>query len=191
MYSSVYPQAVEALQEAHRQDPNLEPDGTPSELKYSERLAAGLAQIYPDASEALAIAVWCQHLHRWEIARNSYPEGKMGYYQWRNYLGEYQAEKAAAILCEAGYDDAFVAQVTAIVKKLNINNLEDAQKLEDVVCLVFLQHYMSDFMADKQDAQLIHIVQKTWGKMSEHAHQLALKADLPASVARIVKMALA
>jgi len=191
MYSTIYPKAVEALKAAHQQDPNLEPDGTPAELLYSQRLFDCLSQVYPDASEAVVIAAWCQHLYRWEIARSSYPEGRVGYYQWRNFLGEYQADKAAAILNEAGYAEAFVAEVLDILKKLNIHRLEEAQKLEDVVCLVFLEHYMSDFMPGKTEAQLIQIVQKTWGKMSAHGHKIALLLNLPDPVKEIVGKALA
>lgn len=191
MYSSVYPKAVEALKAAHQQDPNLEPDGTPTELVYSQHLADCLAQVYPDASEALAIAAWCQHLYRWEIARSTYPEGRIGYYQWRNFLGDYQANKAAVILKEAGYSDEFISEMRDIQKKLNIHRLDEAQKLEDVVCLVFIEHYMADFMPGKTDAQLIDIVQKTWGKMSAHGHEIALQLNLPESVKRIVGLALA
>lgn len=191
MYSSVYPIAVEALKAAHQQDPNLEPDGSPAELIYSQRLADCLAQVYPDASEALAVAAWCQHLFRWEIARSSYPEGRIGYYQWRNFLGDYQADKAAVILAEAGYSAEFISEVRDILKKLNIHRLDEAQKLEDAVCLIFLEHYMADFMPGKTDAQLIQIVQKTWGKMSAHGHAVALQLNLSEPVKRVVGLALA
>jgi hypothetical protein len=191
MYSSVYPQAVDALKDAHQKDPNPEPDGTPAELLYCQRLSDCLARVYPDASEALAIAAWCQHLYRWEIARSSYHEGRAGYYQWRNFLGEYQAEKALTILKSVGYADDFIGEVTSILKKLNIHRLEEARKLEDVVCLVFLEHYMLAFMPGKTDEQLIQIVQKTWGKMSAHGHDIALQLNLPEPVKRIVQLALA
>lgn len=191
MYSSVYPQAVDALKAAHQQDPNPEPDGSPAELLYCQRLSDCLSKVYPDASEALSIAAWCQHLYRWKIARSTYPEGRVGYYQWRNFLGEYQADKAAAILKEAGYTDDFIAEVTSIMKKLNIHRLDEAQKLEDVVCLVFLEHYMAAFMPGKTDEKLVQIVQKTWGKMSAHGHDIALQLNLPEAVKRIVQLALA
>ncbi|RKD85055.1 DUF4202 domain-containing protein [Mangrovibacterium diazotrophicum] len=191
MYSSVYPVAVEALKAAHQQDPNLEAEGTPAELLYSQRLADCLQKVYADASEALAISAWCQHLFRWEIARSTYPEGRIGYYQWRNFLGDYQADKAAVILKEAGYADDFISEVRDILKKLNIHRLDEAQKLEDVVCLVFLENYMADFMPGKTDEQLVQIVQKTWGKMSAHGHEIALQLNLSEPVKRIVGMALA
>ncbi|WP_163322761.1 DUF4202 domain-containing protein [Draconibacterium mangrovi] len=191
MYSSVYSSAIEALKSAHQKDPNLELDGTPAELLYCQRLSDCLKEVYPDASEALSVAAWCQHLYRWEIARSTYPEGRVGYYQWRNFLGEYQAEKAADILKEAGYSADFIAEVTNILKKENINRLADAQKLEDIVCLVFLEHYMAAFMPGKTDEQLVLIVQKTWRKMSAHGHDIALKLNLPESVKRIVHLALA
>ncbi|HYQ55731.1 MAG TPA: DUF4202 family protein, partial [Draconibacterium sp.] len=125
-----------------------------------------------------------------EIARSTYPEGRVGYYQWRNFLGDYQTQKAATILKDAGYTNEFLEDITNILKKLNIKRLDDAQKLEDVVCLVFLEHDMAGFMKGKTDEQLVKIVQKTWGKMSDHGHHIALKLSLPESVNRIVQLAL-
>jgi hypothetical protein len=193
MYSTSFQPATEALKAAHLLDPNMVQTGSgpiPAEWLYIQRLLTSMQQVYPDASEALTIAVYCQHLFRWEIKRTEYPEGRIGYYQWRNYLGEYQAEKAASILKSGGYTDDFVQEVTAILKKLNISRLEESQKLEDVVCLVFLEHYMQDFMHGKTEAQLVQIVQKTWNKMSDHGHHVALQLNLPEPTRRIVKQAL-
>jgi hypothetical protein len=193
MYSSTFQSATAALKAAHLQDPNQELNGTepvPAEWLYTQRLLERLAQVYPDASEALTIAAYCQHLFRWEIKRTDYPEGRIGYYQWRNYLGGYQAEKAVAILKTSGYTDDFISEVVDILKKLNITRLDESQKLEDVVCLVFLEHYMQDFMHGKTEAQLVQIVQKTWNKMSDHGHHVALQLNLPEPTRRIVKQAL-
>ncbi|WP_423128207.1 DUF4202 domain-containing protein [Gaoshiqia sp. Z1-71] len=193
MYSPNFQPATEALKAAHLRDPNLELSGTetvPAEWLYISRLLNCLKSVYPDASEPLTIAAYCQHLYRWEIKRTSYPEGKTGYYQWRNFLAAYQAEKAVAILKSSGYDDGFISGVLDILKKLNIYRLEESQKLEDVVCLVFLEHYLSDFMHEKPEAQLVQIVQKTWNKMSEHGHHVALQLNLPEPTRRIVKQAL-
>lgn len=193
MYSTSFHPTTEALKAAHLQDPNLVQTSSgpvPAEWLYIQRLLTTMQQVYPDASEALTIAVYCQHLFRWEIKRSEYPEGRIGYYQWRNYLGEYQAEKAAVILKSVGYPDDFIQEVTAILKKLNISRLDESQKLEDVVCLVFLEHYMDDFIQGKTEAQLIEIVQKTWNKMSDHGHRVALQLNLPEPTRRIVEQAL-
>jgi hypothetical protein len=193
MNSVSFQKATAALKAAHLQDPTTELVGSepvPSEWLYTQRLLERLQQVYPDASEALTIAAYCQHLYRWEIKRTEYPEGRMGYYQWRNYLGDYQAKKAAAILQASGYSDDFISEVVDILKKLNIHRLDEAQKLEDVVCLVFLEHYMQDFMQGKSDAQLVQIVQKTWTKMSDHGHHVALQLNLPEPTRRIVIRAL-
>lgn len=193
MYSESFQKATEALKAAHLQDPNIEVVGSdqfPAEWLYTQRLLDCLNRVYPDASEALTLATYCQHLHRWEVKRTEYPEGRMGYYQWRNFLGDYQAGKAKAILKASGYSDEFIAKVIEILKKLNIHQLDEAQMLEDVVCLVFLEHYMNDFMHGKPDAQLIQIVQKTWNKLSDHGHHVALQLHLPEPTRRIVEQAL-
>ena len=193
MFSTSFQSATEALKVAHFQDPNRELSGSeelPAEWLYISRLLECLQKVYPDASEALTIATYCQHLFRWEIKRTAYPEGRIGYYQWRNFLGDYQARKAAVILETSGYGSDFIHEVTNILKKLNISRLEESQKLEDVVCLVFLEHYMNDFIQGKTEAQLIQIVQKTWSKMSDHGHSIALELNLPEPTRRIVTQAL-
>jgi hypothetical protein len=193
MFSASFQPATEALKAVHLQDPNRELNGSeeiPSEWLYISRLLDCMQKVYPDASETLTIAVYCQHLFRWEIKRSTYPEGRTGYYQWRNFLGDYQAEKAAVILKSNGYTDDFIQEVTDILKKLNISRLEESQMLEDVVCLVFLEHYMNDFIQGKSEAQLIQIVQKTWSKMSDHGHRIALELNLPEPTRRIVAQAL-
>lgn len=193
MYSESFDKATTALKAAHLQDPNIEISGSekiPAEWLYIQRLLDTLSHVYPSASEALTIAAYCQHLYRWEIKRTDYSEGRVGYYQWRDFLGDYQAEKAKAILKDSGYSDDFISEVVNILKKLNIHRVDEAQQLEDVVCLVFLEFYMNDFMQGKSETQLIQIVQKTWGKMSSHGHHVALQLNLPEPTRRIVNLAL-
>ena len=56
--------------------------------------------------------------------------------------------------------------------------------------MVFLNYYFDDFIAKHDDEKLIDIVQKTWGKMSEKAHQAALSLELSEKALSIVKAAL-
>lgn len=193
MKSDNFNKAVDLLTKAHGKDPNVElfnGQKVPAELLYTERIVECLNKVYPEASEELIIAGYCQHLYRWEMKRTEYPEGKIGYYKWRNYLSDYQASKAEAILKESGYNNEFIQQVINILKKLNIHRVEEAQMLEDAVCLVFLVYYMEAFSEGKTESALIQIVQKTWNKMSDKGHSEALKLDLPVNTKSIVTKAL-
>jgi hypothetical protein len=89
----------------------------PKALVYAERMTAMLARFVADASEALELSARCQHIERWKIPRNEYPMTRAGYQQWRARLRDFHADRAAAILRDAGYDDATIARVGALVRK--------------------------------------------------------------------------
>lgn len=185
--------AIQELLAAHLQDPNMESwnDGVfPAEWLYIQRITERLASFSPNASEELIVAANSQHLFRWEIDRKSFPEGRIGYYQWRNYLSEYQALKAREIILKAGFDADFADQVKTIVKKENIFTNPEAQTLEDVVCLVFLEFYLDEFMNDKTELNMATIILKTWNKMSEKGHQEALKIKFSDAALPVIKKAL-
>jgi len=95
--------ALDAFDRANAADPNLElVDGEklPKELIYGQRMSAWLDRLCPEASEALRLAVRCQHIERWVTPRGSYPEGRIGYLTWRRDLKRYHAERAGEILTE-------------------------------------------------------------------------------------------
>lgn len=191
--STSFKNAIQELLAAHLQDPNMESwnDAVyPAEWLYVQRITERMETFCPNASEELIIAANCQHLFRWEIERKSFPEGRIGYYQWRNYLSEYQAMKAREILLKAGFDSDFADQVKTIVKKENIFTNSEAQALEDVVCLVFLEFYLDEFMNDKSELNMTTIILKTWNKMSEKGHQEALKIKYSDAALPIIKKAL-
>lgn len=181
------------LHAAHQQDPNMESweEGVyPAEWLYIQRITERLEIFEPNASNELVVAAHCQHLCRWEIDRKTFPEGRAGYYQWRNYLSEYQAMKAREIILEAGFEPDFADCVKKIVKKENIFSDPEAQTLEDVVCLVFLEYYLDEFMRDKSEESMATIILKTWNKMSERAHQEALKIKYSDAALPVLKKAL-
>lgn len=185
--------AIQELLAVHLQDPNMENwnnEVYPAEWLYIQRITERLAAFSPNASEELIIAANCQHLYRWEIERKSFPEGRIGYYQWRNYLSEYQAVKAREIILKAGFDADFADQVKTIVKKENIFTNPEAQTLEDVVCLVFLEFYLDEFMNDKTELNMVPIILKTWNKMSDKGHQEALKIKYSDTALPVIKKAL-
>jgi hypothetical protein len=174
-----FEQAIASFDALNRQDPVLEDaEGKtyPKELLYSERMSAMLKRYVPEASEALQLAARCQHIQRWKIARASYPMTKAGYYQWRTELKSFHADITRQVLADAGYDDATVARVCALVKKALPADDAEAQILEDVVVLVFLESYLEQFVASHADydaAKFADILNKTLRKTSAKARSAA------------------
>lgn len=172
--------AIAAFDAANSADPNLEQDGGaehPKELVYARRMSQMLERFAPDAPEAVRLAVRCQHIRRWEVPRGEYPRTPEGYRAWRKKLMDLHAETAGRILRDVGYDDATVAHVQALVRKERLKRDPDSQLVEDVVDLVFLEHYLERFVAEHpeyDEAKLADILKKTWAKMSPRGHEAAL-----------------
>lgn len=186
--------AIARFDAANGEDPRRERlDGAeqPKELVYARRMSEWLERLAPDASEALRLAVRCQHIQRWTMPRRHYPEGREGYRRWRTDLAQFHAETAGRILTEVGYDEATIARVQALLRKERLKSDPETQRLEDVVCLVFLQYYFADFARQHDEEKLIGILRKTWRKMSERGRQAALTIDLPPELKALVLKALA
>lgn len=189
-----FDQAIASFDALNKQDPNLEvSDGAeyPKELLYAQRMSAMLKRYASDASEELQLAARCQHIQRWKIARASYPMTKAGYYQWRNELKSLHADIAQTVLREVGYDEAAISRVCSLVQKAAPLNDSEAQTLEDVVVLVFLESYLEQFVAahsDYDEAKFIDILNKTLRKMSAKARAAALTMiDLPSGLVPLIK----
>lgn len=189
-------EAVARIDAFNAQDPNkIEVEGAPvaKELHYGRRMTAWLERLAPEASEALRLAARAQHIGRWASPRSDYPEGKQGYYRWRRALYAYHAETAGRILAEAGYDAETVARVGQLLRKENIKGDAEAQTLEDVACLVFLENFYADFSRKHADDKVIDILRKTWAKMSPQGHAAALELakSLPEDRRTLIERALA
>ena len=75
-------------------------DSRAFETVYAERMSTCLAKLYPEASDLLKIAARAQHLRRWDIARDTYPEGRKGYNEWRRACRAHHATLVGVIgLC--------------------------------------------------------------------------------------------
>jgi len=181
--------AMARIDAVHAEDPEKE-GGQPKELVYAQRMSAWLARLAPQASESLRLATRCQHLRRWAIPRASYPEGKVGYLSWRKQESLAHAALAGEILAAAGYDAEAVKRVQSLVKKERIKHDPEAQALEDVTCLVFLEHEFAPFAAKHPDEKVIDILRKTWPKMSPQGQAAALQLKLPAPLRVLVEKAL-
>jgi len=164
---------IAAIDAANTLDPNkIEVDGRsqPAELVYGRRMSETLARMAPHAPEHLRIAARGQHIERWTSPRASYPAGRVGYLKWRKDLQGFHARRIGDIMMAAGYD---------------------AGDVEDVACVVFLEHYLGDFLAKTDEDKLAGILAKTWNKMSPLGRDEARKLALPAPAPRLLEEGLA
>ncbi len=188
-----FDKAMAQIDEANREDQVMEEvngQDYPKGLMYGQRMTIWLQRLGPQASEGLKLAVRCQHIQRWKILRQDYPEGRTGYKRWRTDLAKFHAETAAAILYDVGYDDETIHRVQSLVRKEQFKVDPEAQTLEDVACLVFLDHYFAPFSKKYDEEKLVDIVRKTWKKMSDKGRTAALGIALPEGLKAVVGKAL-
>lgn len=185
---------IDAIDAANARDPKqIEVDGArvPAELIYGQRMSETLARIAPDATTHLRIAARGQHIERWTSPRTSYPEGRVGYLKWRNALKDFHARRLGEIMAAAGYGSDDIARVGALVRKEGLKRDAETQTLEDVICVVFLEHYIGDFSQKTEADKLAGILAKTWSKMSPRGHEHALKLALAPEIPRLLEQGLA
>ena len=196
---SRYDKARALIDDANRADPNrVSADGHdwPKELLYSQRMSDMLQRFRPDADDVMRLAIRAQHIERWKSPRQEYPEGRIGYLKWRKDLYKIQANRASELMQQAGYDDAERERAWKAVAKKNIKGNPDTQLLEDVTDLVFMEHYMLEFVGkhpEYSEEKWIDIIRKTWRKMSDEAQQFALSGSvkLPEPLLPVIHKAVA
>lgn len=193
-FGDCFSRAIGLFDAANARDPNQDA-GAPKELLYAQRMSEMLARFAPEASEAVALAVRGQHIQRWTVPRSTYPMTKEGYYQWRTGLYRYHADTAGALMAQAGYDESMVARVKAVIGKVGLRINEETQMMEDVINLVFLEHYLFAFASSKPDYdedKWLGILRKTWRKMSESAQAFALSGSvsLPPTLVPLIMKAI-
>lgn len=174
-------------------DPHLfvwQGETCPQELFLAQKLHEWVVKLAPDATEPLILAARCQHIGRWEIPRDSYPEGRIGYLTWRKALARHHAGIAEGILRDAGYSDDMVDRVVAIVMKQGIKQDAEVQTMENALCLVFLQ-YQYEAFHPAHEAKIVEILRKSLLKMDAAGHTWALTLPYSAAGMAHVKKALA
>jgi len=192
--TSPYEKSLALIDEAHALDPKkIEVDGKeiPYELHYAEKMTHYLTLRSPNASEPLRLAIRSQHFRRWEVPRDSYPMTRIGYHSWRTFLKKRQAQQASQICLDCGYSTEDAERVASIIRKEDLKSDEETQILEDVACLVFLDDQFSEFEKEHNEDKIISILRKTWGKMSEEGHALALKIPMSGRPLELIEKALA
>lgn len=185
--------AFQLFDAANQSDPNTElfqGKSFPKELLYAHRMTERLNAFAPDASEALRLTARCQHICRWEIPRDSYEMNREGYLRWRQELKKFHAQKAKGILEEVGYSVELIEQVQFLLLKRQLKKNPETQILEDVICLVFLEHYFEPFAAKHPEEKTVDILQKTWRKMSARGQEAALKLPLSEASLTLVQKAI-
>lgn len=190
---SALEQVLQAIDNCNEQDPNkVSHNGAEiaKELLYSQRMSTTLANFAADASEHLRIAARAQHIQRWTLPRSDYPMDRAGYKQWRTTLGKIHADTTAALMAAAGYAQADQDRVRFLLQKKSLKTDPEVQTLEDVICLVFIEHYLSEFAAKHEEAKLLDIIRKTWLKMSDAGHAAALQLPLSPALLALVGKAL-
>jgi len=194
MLTTKLTEAFSLFDNENAKDPNKEivnGESISKELIYGQRMSQILNNYTSEAPEALQLAARAQHLCRWEIPRNNYPMDRVGYLKWREELKKFHAEKASEILQEVGYEKEIIDRVSFLIQKKKLKKDEDTQILEDVICLVFLEFYYSEFYEKHTDEKVIDILQKTWKKMSDKGHQAALKIAYSDKGLALIQQALA
>jgi hypothetical protein len=179
-----------AIDAVNAEDPNkVEVDGRqePAELVYGRRITETLRRMVAAPSVPMWIAARGQHAGRWRLARRSYPEGRAGYLAWRREQRVNQAKRLGQIMATEGYGADDIARVGALIRKENMRADAEVQIFEDVICVMFFEHYLRDFLPRVTEEKLAEILVKTWGRMSPLGRRHALMLDLPQTVTHLMQ----
>lgn len=186
--------AIRLIDQANGADPRIVvSDGVerPAELVYAERMSRKLDDFFPGAPDHLRIAIRAQHIERWTSPRKSYAEGRAGYLKWRQDLKDFHARRAGDLMREAGYKPDEIERVGSLIRKERMKRDEEAQTVEDVACLVFLEYYAAEFIAGHDDEKIIDILRKTARKMSARGLEAAAALPLTGRLGELLEKALA
>lgn len=171
-------QAFELFDTYNQQDPTSfiwEGISYPQEYFMALKLHEWVEKLTPEASEPLLLASRSQHIGRWTVARNSYPEGKVGYLTWRKDLGKFHAKTAGELMAQVGYDAETIERTQQIILKQRIKQDAEVQTIENALCLVFLEYQYEAFHPKHEADKVIDILKKSLLKMDAHGHSFALK----------------
>jgi hypothetical protein len=164
-----FKKAIDAFDAYNQNDPNKEEykgKKYSKEVLYAERMTDRLNQFAPNAPDYIKLAARCQHIGRWEIARDRFPMDKKGYLQWRNQEKIHHAKIAEEILKTCEYDGETIDKVKFLLLKKELFTNAATQLMEDVICLVFIEFYIEAFAAKHDDEKMVDIIKKTLKKMS-------------------------
>lgn len=188
-----FEKAITTFDAYNLNDPHYERvgDSTVSkEVLYAQRMSKRLDDFFPAAPEYLKLAAHCQHIGRWEIPREAYPMDRKGYLQWRNVLKSHHAKLAEQILISCRYDEDTIEKVKALLLKKGLHSNPDTQALEDVICLVFIEYYLEDFVEKHDPQKVVDVLRKTLKKMSPRAIEEAGRIPVSDRIKILLQQAL-
>jgi limonene-1,2-epoxide hydrolase len=191
---SRFDDAIAAIDAANADDPTtvtVRGRTGPKEVVHAELVTEWVRRLRPDADETLLLAARAHHLRRWTVPRTSQPAGRAGYLRWRKALQTQHAQELGAILRDAGYDDASITRAQRLVQKLDLGHDDDAQALEDALCLVFLETQLADVAARLEIETLYRVIVRTARKMSDAGRTCIAEVPLVPSARRVLDEALA
>jgi hypothetical protein len=150
-----------------------------------------------------------QTSYSWEIPRSDYPMTRPGYLTWRAKLKAQAAVQVSELISAPATEltSEQVERIAALIRKEGLGKGagatgeaseedDDVQVLEDVACLVFLDDQFDDFERrvttehNFDEAKMLRILRKTWGKMSPRGRELALGMDLSEKAKGLIGKAL-
>jgi len=188
--------AFQLFDDYNKQDPRTfewQGESYPQEYFFAIKLYDWVLRLEPDASEELLLASRSQHIGRWEMPRETYPEGREAYLKWRKDLAQHHANIADTLMLEAGYNDEFIERVNQIILKKRIKVDHDVQAMENALCLVFLQFQYEDFRKNYENdpEKMINILYKSLLKMDAKGHTFALQLHYSEGGLAIIEQAVA
>jgi hypothetical protein len=145
-----------------------------------------IQQLSPSPSTALRLSAHCQHLRRFAYPRQAFAAGRDGYLAWRTDAARQSANESAAIMRQCDIDEVLVEQVVAILTKQDRRHRADVQTMEDALCLSFLRIDALAFAAKHEQPEVLKILRRTWLKMSQAGHALALAERFPEPLGHIL-----
>ncbi len=187
-----FKKAIEAFDAYNQNDPNKEEYNGKvfsKEVLYAQRMTNWLHQFAPDAPDYIKLAARCQHIGRWEIARDHFPMDKKGYLKWRSQEKIHHAKVAEEILTTCQYDAEIIDKVKFLLLKKDLFTNADTQLLEDVICLVFIEFYIEAFAAKHDDDKMVAIIKKTLKKMSSKGIDAAQKISISKKIETLIQLA--
>jgi hypothetical protein len=120
-----------------------------------------------------------------------------GYLSWRAKQKSQAAQQVTELLgsnaSTSDISESDRQRIAALIRKEKLDSDPEAQALEDVACLVFLDDQFDDFQKrpDVDEEKMINILRKTWGKMSPQGRDIALNMDLSDRAKALIGKALA
>jgi hypothetical protein len=179
--SDRYDAAVAAIDAANAADPTaitVRGATEPLALAHGRLAAEWIDRLAPEADDALRLAARAHHLRRWELPRDSYPDGRAGYLRWRRDQKARHAVDVEVILVAAGYDAATVTRVQSLIRRDGLAAGDPgAQAVEDAACLVFVETQLASVAARLDHDHLVEILRKSIRKLSPAG--VAALADVP------------